>query len=157
MAGEKVPDCYHILRDVTFSKLKVVLDSEGNEIVLGAAPAAFQLRELEDGIEDYLSATCCEYLEKGGGQKSIKAAAERLKSKRKLGKKARFFRVRVGDLKEALKSRSINIRVIHEPDEKDDAHVAIRRWPVENFDNLFEMIAEDIWNEMFTQEQISSL
>jgi hypothetical protein len=54
----------------------------------------------------------------------------------------------VGRIKDAClaDNQKYKIRIIHEPEDDNQGHTALRGWPRES-DLLLELIAEEVWNE----------
>jgi hypothetical protein len=61
----------------------------------------------------------------------------------------------VGRVKEACLAdkQQHKVRVIHEPEDDNEAHAALRGWPKEN-DLLLELLAEDIWGEAILNKDV---
>lgn len=95
--------------------------------VIGVNPDAF----LHRPNEEYLSATWSEFfdMEPAGG---LRASVEMFRKCLKTHKNDGYVIGRVGKIKEACANFGALIRVIHEPDPPNDAHVAVRRIPKDN-------------------------
>ena len=139
MSSSYVPDDSHIARHVPFSKL--IRDEEGR--VIGCLPAAFHLRP----NEEYLSASWVEFFA-GTRLEQLSKLVATVASSRTLGAKSAFAVGNVGRIKDACERGGSRLRVIHEPELDNEAHVAVRRWPREEEQVLLGLIAADVWNEI---------
>jgi hypothetical protein len=48
----------------------------------------------------------------------------------------------------------IRIRFIHEPEDDNEAHAALRNWPRDN-DYLRELLAEDSWSRVILNKDVA--
>jgi hypothetical protein len=150
MASNYLRDEERVVRYVPWGKLR--RDEDDN--VLGSLPAAFALRE----DEEYLSVTWCEYFA-GTPDESLRCAIEAIRgSAIKVGQKARFAVGEVGRLRRRAEGRekARKLRIIHEPEDDNQAHAAIRHWPRED-DELLELLAEDEWSKLLTAADADAL
>ncbi len=139
MPSNYLRDEERIVRFVPWSKLR--RDEDDN--VLGPLPQAFELRE----DEEYLSVTWCEYFN-GGDDERLRCAIEAVRnSALTVGRKARFAVGNVGDVREAVEGRpnARKLRMIHQPEDDNQAHAALRHWPRSDHD-LLALLAEDAWS-----------
>jgi hypothetical protein len=142
-----VPDEDHVVRYVPWARLRK--DEHGN--VLGVLGAAFRLRD----TETYLSATWAEF-HPGPRDDCITAAIKTIRNSRIDVRPRSGFAVgnvkRVKDTRLADKGKH-KIRIIHEREEDNAAHTALRGWPRDN-DPLFELLAEDAWAETILNKDV---
>jgi hypothetical protein len=138
-----------MVRAVPWAKLA---KNEDETVVYGPSPAAFALRD----DETYLSATWCEYFS-GSGDEALRCAVEALKSsKYKMGRKGRFAVANVGEVKELLGSKGHKIRVVHEREDDNPAHVAIRQWPKDDV-LILDRLAQEVWALCYDHAQADAL
>jgi hypothetical protein len=151
--GSNMPITYlpperHIVRYVPWARLRK--DEDDN--VVGVLGAAFKLRE----GEEFLSATWSEFC-KGETHEECVAAAVRCISASKIEVKTKsgFPIGMVRRIKDACfaDSKQYKIRVIHEREDDNEAHVAVRRWPSDN-DDLLALIAEEAWNTLLLNKDV---
>jgi hypothetical protein len=148
MAITYLPETDHIVRYVPWARLRK--DEEDN--VIGVIGAAFRLRE----TEEYLSATWLEFF-KGTRPENIIAAVKAVRASRVVVKPRSGFAL--GQV-EKIKARCVadkgkhKIRVIHEAEDDNKAHTALRQWPRDN-DSLLDLLAEHDWNEIILNKDIS--
>jgi hypothetical protein len=142
-----LPSEHHVVRYVPWTRLRK--DEEEN--VIGVLGAAFRLR---DG-EDYLSATWAEYFP-GAHPQCIEAAVKAIrKSNIAVSVRSGFAIGNVGSIKDACLAdrQKHKIRIIHEAEDDNPAHTAVRGWPREN-DPLLQLLAEEIWCEVVLNANI---
>ena len=137
MTSQYVPDADHVARRV--SRTKQFRDADDK--LLGCLPAAFELRP----DEEFLSATWLDFFD-GVRHEQIAKAISSTAGGSKLPKSTAFVIGNVGKIKQACETGGVRIRVINEPDGKNDAHVALRQWPRDN-QELLAIIAADAWSE----------
>jgi hypothetical protein len=136
-----LPPEHHVVTYVPWSRLRK--DEEDN--VIGVLGAAFRLRK----DEEYLSATWVEFFKVPSHGGCIAAAAKVIRgSEVKVTTRSGFAIGNVGRIKDICLADKQNhkIRVIHEPEDDNEAHTALRGWPHDN-DPLLDLIAEDAWSE----------
>lgn len=137
-----------IIRYVPWAKLR----KDEDDTVLGPLYTAFELRT----GEEYLSVTWCEYFS-GNPEETLRCAAIAIRNSNFAVKTKGCFAVAsVGDVLDFIEVEStdgIKLRIIHEPEDDNNAHVAVRRWPKEDME-LLDRIAEDVWSETWTKTQI---
>lgn len=131
---------HRCVRYVPWARLR--RDSEDN--VVGVLGAAFRLRE----DEEYLSATWAEYFP-GNRHDQICASVRAIRaSSMRVTARSGFAIGVVSEIKEVCLSdrRQHRIRIIHEAEDDNPAHTALRGWPRDN-DELLDLLAEDVWSE----------
>ncbi|AZO46919.1 MAG: hypothetical protein EOS54_09485 [Mesorhizobium sp.] len=145
MADDKIEEDHDLLRYVPFSKLR---KADGTDDVIGVLPEAFALRE----AEPYLSATWIEYF---ASQPDPVASAVRAvrNSALKVTTKSGFTKGKLSEIRSACKARGHQIRIVHEREPDNDAHVAVRRYPADDLE-LFESLATDAWSDWFLNSSI---
>lgn len=147
MATTYVPLEHHVVRYVPWSRLR----KDEEDHVIGVLGAAFKLR----GDEDYLSASWAEFF----GGKHDECVAATVKAIRasnvQVTPRSGFAVGNVGRIKDICFAdrEKHKIRIIHEPEDDNKAHTAIRGWPRSN-DPLLELIAEEAWSETILNSQI---
>jgi len=107
-------------------------------------------------VDSYLSVTWCNYFA-GDREAIIKCAAEAIRrSKLEVKPKGRFAVAQVFLIDSVLRQKGHKVRFVHEAEEDNPAHAALRRWPNEDLE-LLERLAEEVWHETFSKEQIDRL
>lgn len=148
MPSTKLPPEHHIVRNVPWGKLRK--DENDPEKVIGVLGEAFKMRP----IDDTLSTTWLEYFS-GSRQEQIKGAIRAIRaSKLEIKSKSGFAIGNVRDIVAVAASRNHSIRVLHEPEDDNKAHVAVHRWPRDDI-TLFELLAAEAWSEFVLNEYIS--
>lgn len=137
MKGDNVPLGDHVARNVPWSKL--LKDEDDN--VLGFLGEAFKMRP----AERTLSATWVEYFGGTWCQQVEQAVRATRASSLDVKPKSAFAIGNVGAIKSACSEKSYKVRIVHEPTEDNDAHVAVRRMPHDD-DDLFNLLALDAWS-----------
>lgn len=141
-----VPPEHSLVRYVPFTRLR----RDDNDNVLGVLAEAFVLRP----DEEYLSATWLEYFD-GERQAQIVAAVQTIRSSRLAVKPRSGFAIgNVHGIAAGCGKCGCKIRVCHEPEDDNQAHTAVRRWPRENRD-LFELMADEAWCEVILNRDIA--
>jgi len=147
MATTYIPADHSLLRYVPFARLR----RDEHDTVVGVLGAAFRLRE----GEDYLSATWMEFFA-GSRQDQITKAVQAIRaSDLKPTFKSGFAIGLVEEICSACEShrRRYSLRIIHEPQNDNEAHAAVRGWPRYE-DELLELIADDVWNKVVLNRNI---
>jgi hypothetical protein len=112
------------------------------EKVIGVLGEAFKMRP----VENTLSTTWLEYFA-GARREQIAAAVRAMRaSKIAIKTKSGFAIGNVGRIAAAAAARSCSIRVLHEPEDDNKAHVGVHRWPRDDME-LFELLAAEAWSE----------
>jgi len=110
--------------------------------VIGVLGEAFKMRP----NEETLSTTWLEYFA-GTKREQIYGAIRAMRaSKLEIKTKSGFAIGNVGNIVGVAAAHNYSIRVLHEPEEDNNAHVAVRRWPRD--DMLFELLAAEAWSEL---------
>lgn len=136
-----VPEENHVVRYVSWARLR----KDENDNVIGVLGAAFRLRE----DEEFLSSTWAEFHKQPTREENIHAAINTIRaSKLEVKPKSGFAIGLVADIKAACLARPKNhkIRVIHESEDDNKAHTALRGWPRDDED-LLNLLAEEPWAE----------
>ena len=143
----KLPPEHHIVRNASWAKLRK--DDDDPERVVGVLGEAFKMR----AVDDYLSSTSLEYFS-GERQEQIVAAARAMRaSKLTISPKSAFIVGNVGKIAAIALSREYTLRILHEPEDDNKAHVAVRRFPRDDME-LFELLASDGWNDVVLNSAI---
>jgi hypothetical protein len=145
MKNQKLQPDNHVVRYVPFGKLRK--DEDDNPI--GVLGAAFKRRD----NETYLSTTWLEYFA-GPKCDQITAAIRAVRASR-LGvtPKSGFAIGRVGAIAASCAERNHSIRILHEPEDDNKAHAAVRRMPRDD-DELLELLAAESWCELILNAKI---
>lgn len=141
MPPTKLRPEHHIVRNVPWGKLRK--DDNDPEKVIGVLGEAFRMRP----AEDTLSTTWLEYFA-GARQEQIHGSIRAMRaSMLEIRTKSGFAIGNVGNIAAVAATYSYSIRVLHEPEDDNKAHVAVRRWPRDDM-ALFELLAADAWSEV---------
>jgi hypothetical protein len=141
MAPTKLPPDHHVVRNVPWAKLRK--DDNDPEKVIGVLGEAFRLRP----VEDSLSTTWLEYFAGSRSEQTYAAIRAMRASKLEIKPKSGFAIGNVGNVAAVAAIRSYSIRVLHEPEDDNKAHVAVRHWPRDDI-LLFELLASGAWSEL---------
>jgi hypothetical protein len=133
-----LPNEDHVMRYVPWTKLRK--DEDDN--VLGFLGEAFKLKP----DEPYLSVNWLEHFD-GDREVKIQAAVKTFRSTLKVGTKSAFGIGNVGRIKEICRVRGANVRIVHEPEEDNQSHSAIRRFPRDDV-MLLDALAADAFLEL---------
>jgi hypothetical protein len=149
MASNYLLDSDHVVRFVPWGKLR--RDEDDN--VVGVLPEAFALR----ADEEYLSVTWCDYFN-GSHLENIRCAIEAIRnSDLTVGSKAQFAVGQVANIRSLVEDYyPKKLRIIHEPEEDNDAHVSIRHWPRDDL-RMLALLAEDPWKTLFDAQTANAL
>jgi hypothetical protein len=142
-----LPPEHHVVRYVPWSRLRK--DEDDN--VIGILGAAFRLRD----DEEYLSATWAEYFP-GERPECVAAAVKTIRrSSIKVTVRSGFAVGNVASIKDACLTDSgkHKIRIIHEVEEDNPAHTALRGWPRHN-EPLLELLAQDVWCDVVLNKDV---
>jgi len=148
MAKTYLPLEHHVVRYVPWARLR----KDEDENVIGILGAAFSLRD----DEPFVSATWAEFFKSDNHDECVTAAVKAIRaSKVEVKPRSGFAIGNVRKVKEACfaDSKQYKIRVMHEPEDDNKAHVALRRWPRDNED-LLELLAEEVWNSYVLNKDI---
>ena len=147
MKNKKLPHEHHVVRYIPFGKLRK--DEDDNPI--GILGAAFKLR---DG-ELYLSTTWLEYFT-GPRSDQITAAIQAVRASRlSVSAKSGFAIGRIGAIATTCAEHRHSIRIIHEPEDDNHAHAAVRRMP-RNDDELLDILAAESWSELILNADVAA-
>ncbi len=145
---DKIPDEHHILRLVSWARLRK--DPDNDDRVIGLLPDAFRMRAGEDS----LSVTWIEFFESKTFLNQIADAANAIRESMTVRTKSAFAHGNVGEIKQCCKTVGGNkIRIVHEPETDNPAHAAIRRMPTDNEDLLIEF-ATECWSQFTLNKDI---
>ena len=104
---------------------------------------AFKMRP----VEDTLSTTWLEYFAGTRREQIVGAIRAMRASELEIKTKSGFAIGNVGNIVSTAAAHNYSIRVLHEPEDDNKAHVAVRRWPRDDM-TLFELLAADAWCEL---------
>lgn len=143
----KLDEEHTILRYVPWTKLRK--DGDG-ETVIGVLALAFELRP----DKKYLSATWIEHFSEDPGKASrLHQAVHAIRASRlKPTKKSGFTRGIVGEIRTACLERQARVRFLHEPEQDNPAHSALRQWPEDQL--LYERLAIHEWADWFLNRDL---
>jgi len=140
MPSTKLPPDHHIVRNAAWGKLRK--DDSDPEKVVGVLGEAFKMRPMESS----LSTTWLEYFAGPRREKIFGAIRAMRASKLDIKTKSGFAIGNVGKIVAAAAAHNYSIRVLHEPEDDNKAHVAVHRWPPDDM-ALFELMAAEAWSE----------
>lgn len=149
MRGDSIENSHHIIRVVSSSRLRREVLDDGTERVIGVLFTAFVMKP----DEDFLSATWLEYFS-GADEAQLAAAVAVIRKSVTCRGSTGFAIGEVGRIKAACLAKGQQIRVVHEPEADNDAHVAVRRYPREEAE-LFELLASDAWSQVVMNSDIA--
>jgi hypothetical protein len=104
---------------------------------LGVDGSAFFLRDGEQAS----SWTWCEYFA-GHVEQLVLCAIIEFKKSYRTKPNSHYWIVNVGAITDFFDAIPRKVRVIHEPDPPNDAHVSIRNWPKDELDLLYRLAEE---------------
>lgn len=142
-----MPPEHTVARYVPWARLR----RDGDDNVVGVLPQAFSLRD----DEEYLSATWLEYFSGTRDQQLLAMVSCIRNSKLAVKPKSGFALGNVAEISDACSKIGVKIRVIHEREDDNEAHTALRRWPADNPD-LLTLIADEIWNDIVLNKDIAA-
>ena len=149
MATKSLSDDHHVVRHVSYQQID---RDDVTGAIRGIFPQAFLLYPKDEG---YLSANWLEFF--GGIHLNrIAGIAAYIAKKRKVTEKQAFACGRVGDVKDACAEYGRKIRVIHEPDEDNQAYTAIRRYQSDDLE-LLELLATEAWSHVTDAKDVVGL
>lgn len=157
--GSIVPSKYladddHIMRYI--APAQVLRDSDTNEVV-GFFGAALNLKPESENYpaEEYLSVTWCDYFE-GSLECKTRCSAEVIRNSITVRSNACFAMAQVKPVRDYMLNAKRTLRFIHEPDEKNPAHAAVRHWPKDT-PELFERMAQEVWTKLYSKADIDAM
>jgi hypothetical protein len=138
----------HVVRYVPWARLRK--DEDDN--VIGVLGAAFRLRD----DEEYLSATWAEYFAGATHAERIAAAVKAFRASLVVAPRSGFATGNVDQIKETCLAHEgkHKIRIIHEPEDDNQAHTALRGWPRDNED-LLNVLADGVWSSFVLNKDIA--
>jgi len=145
VASNKIDEAQCLLRYVAPARLR--RDEDNN--VVGVLPEAFALRPAKGNqpAEKYLSATWVGYFAGIRNDQIAQAVRAVRASNLKVKTTSGFAAGTVKDITGGCESMNIKIRVLHEPEDDNKAHSAVRGWPMEN-EELLALMANELWSEV---------
>lgn len=140
---------HRVVRYVPWARLR----KDENDNPIGVIRAAFELRP----VDDYLSATWAEFFS-GNDSEQIRYAIVAIRGSNLKPKPKSGFAVGIVDeISKCCSSheKPARIRFVHEEEDDNAAHAALRGWPREN-DDLLDLIADEVWNELILNSAVES-
>jgi hypothetical protein len=135
--GKDLPDEHHVMRRVSWSKLR----KDEDENVIGFLPQAFELRP----DEAYLSVNWLEYFD-GDHEQRIKQTVNAFRKKFAVGKKTVFGIAKVGKVKGICRANGTTVRIVYSPTTDHPSHAAVNNFPRDDL-ALLEAMAADAFVE----------
>lgn len=129
------------------SLARLILDDD--EKIVGVRGDAFRLRE----SETYLSATWAEFHKQPSHQDNVRASVHTIRKSMKVGKNSAYAVGKVSAIDQASKAAGKKVRFVHEPEQNNSAHVALRGWPSDDLE-LFEHLAMHEWSTLVLNSQV---
>lgn len=134
-----LPDHDHIIRHVAYGRL--IRDEDDNPV--GIRADALRLRV----NEEYLSVNWLEYYEDKDTQ--LNQSIWAMRQVRCLGGKSAFAIANVGKVKELCATRDLKVRIVHEPEDKNPGHAAVRRIArIDDDQVLLDSLAQDAFGRL---------
>lgn len=131
--GTNLPDEDHVMRYVPWTRLR----RDEDENVIGFLPQAFELRPDEES----LSVNWLEYFD-GDREDRIRDSVKMFRDIRTVGKKSAFGIGNVGQIKRTCSASGAQVRIVYEPEARNQAHSAIRHLPRDDLSLLDALAAE---------------
>lgn len=147
MPSKYLRDDDRLIRYVPWGKLRK--DPDDEEKVVGVLYSAFTLRD----DEPFLSATWCEYFDGPAGDALACAVQAVRNSTLKVSPKGHFAVATTKAVADHMASGNCKLRIVHEAEEDNPAHVAVRKWQDDNTD-LLSRLADDIWCELYSNKEL---
>jgi hypothetical protein len=148
MPSIKLPPDHHAIRNVPWARLRK--DDSDPEKVVGVLGYAFKPREVDGGI---LSSTWMEYFA-GTSVEKIEGAVKAMRaSNLEIKPKSGFVVGEVQAIAALAEERGYTIRILHEPEDDNKAHVSLRRWPNDDLE-FFELLASEAWSELIMNSSV---
>jgi hypothetical protein len=149
MPSIKLPHDHHVIRNVPWARLRK--DDNDPEKVVGVLGEAFRLRAVDNGV---LSSTWVEYFAGAPSEKLESAIKAMRASNLEIKTKSGFVVGEVSAIAKTASDKGYTIRVLHEPEDDNKAHVAVRRWPNDDME-FFELLAADAWSTLVMNSIVS--
>lgn len=141
----KLESEHHLLRYVSWTRLR----KDENDNVLGVVGAAFRLRE----NEDFLSATWAEFFDGSHDEQLVQSVKAIRASRIDVRPRSGFAIGNVGQVDEACTGHGHRVRFLHEREEDNEAHAALRRWP-RDAEDLFDLLADEAWGRTVLNKDV---
>jgi hypothetical protein len=149
MPSIKLPLEHYVVRNVPWARLRK--DDADPEKIVGVLGDAFKPRDRDEGV---LSSTWVEYFTGSRTEKIENAVKAMRASKLEIKAKSGFVIGKVQAIASLANEKGYKIRILHEPEDDNKAHVAMRRWPNEDME-FFELLAAEAWSELVMNSSIS--
>lgn len=143
-ASKEIPNDYSIMRYAGRNRL--ILEDDK---VVSFFPQAFALRP----DEEYLSVTWVEYFKGAPAEQRVRAIKAFRRSFPGVGKQSAYAIGNVGRVRDECAARSHKVRILHEPEDDNKGHCAIRRFPRDDSD-LLEVLSTEVFTEIIPNSSI---
>lgn len=145
--GMSLPDLDHVIRHVSWSKLRKDVDDN----VLGFLPQAFALRPVEESINS-ISVNWLEYFD-GDHAVRTKKSVQSLRAAKPIGEKSAFGIGSVGNIKEVCKKNGSLVKIVYAPTGGNLSHSVIKAIPKDDL-LLLTALATDAFCELVLNADI---
>jgi hypothetical protein len=139
MPSVELPETDHVLRYAQPRNLRVAIDENDNQVVIGLLPDAFR-RKPEHKNLSVTWVECFPGLYAEQTERAIQAFRTTFKSSAKLPFKGAFGVGKVSEIKRAVEKHSRKVRILHHPELGNEGHSEIHRLPNDD-DDLLETLA----------------
>lgn len=144
--SKKLPINDHVVRYVSWNKLR----KDENDEVVGVLAEAFKMRD----SDKFLSATWLEYFP-GSREEQVCAAVRAIRaSKLDVKPKSGFVIGEVGAIQAECAARNYKVLILHEPEDDNKAHVAVKLLPRDDME-LLERLATGAWSEWILNKTVT--
>jgi hypothetical protein len=137
-ASKEIPSEYSVMRYA--GRNRIIIEDDK---VVGFFPQAFALRP----DEEYLSVTWIEYFKGAPDEQRVRAIKAFRRSFPGVGKQSAYAIGNVGKVRDECVARSHRVRILHEPEDENKGHCAIRRFPRDDSD-LLQVLSADVFTEI---------
>jgi hypothetical protein len=144
---KNIPDADHVLRHVGWTKLR----KDENDTVIGVLAEALRRRPGESS----LSVTWLEFFP-GSTDEQLRMAVAATRRAQDCRPKSHFAVANVKAIKSVCQScatRPAKVRIVHEPEDNNPGHAAIRQLP-DGDDDILEALAEQVFVTMVPNASI---
>jgi hypothetical protein len=145
--SRQLPPENHVVRYVSWNKLR----KNENDEVLGVLGEAFKMRDSDKS----LSVTWIEYFHGDRGEQIAASVRAIRASKLEVKPKSGFAVGQVGAIQNQCAARNYKIRILHEPEDDNPAHAAVRSLPRDDME-LLEDLALGAWSDYVLNKDIPS-
>lgn len=143
--SKKLPPNDHVVRYVPWNKLR----KNENDEVIGVLGEAFKMRDSDKS----LSTTWLEYF-LGSREEQIIAVVRAIRaSKLEVKPKSGFATGEVGAIQAECAARNYKVRILHEREDDNEAHAAVRSLPRDDME-LLERLATGAWADFILNKTV---